>query len=455
MHGLAQNISFWLLGALFVCGCGTRMPEEVPVPPPLTLPEAGSCPGALPGANIQVSSAIGESNAPVLTWTGNGFTIAWWDLRGRFPEVRTVQMNRDGTVRHPEQRIPYEGAARDHSIAFDGRETHLVFVDGEKVVSHKMGKRGTVKTVAQGGKMPAAGAFGAVVWVSEGNLWFVSDAMIVAKTKTAKEVGPTRVVVARGGIETPQMVFNGRFFGIVWSSSVKGGREIRFQRVSPRGRLLGSTVQVSREEGVSRKPAIALSGGNFAVAWTHSAPEKDNPDERFRVYLAVIPEVGDQPLMTRQLSFRGSADEVALAATGQEFGLSWVGSRHPRGSAVYFGRMGLDGEPIDSTIEVTDGVPLTCGRPSLVWDGSGYGVVWHDDRARTGSEVFFSYIECGEETPTLDFTSQQEVEESGEAAGDSGPREESKSTAESKSSLEEGAAEENGAPLPGLKEVFD
>ena len=102
-------------------------------------------------------------------------------------------------------------------------------------------------------------------------------------------------------------------------------------------------------------------------------------------------------MMTRRLDFGGSADQVALAATGREFGLAWVGSRKPRGTAVYLQRIGLDGAALEPAIEVTDGVPLTCGRPDIVWAGDGYAIVWHDDRAQTGSEVFFSFVECGEE----------------------------------------------------------
>ena len=45
--------------------------------------------------------------------------------------------------------------------------------------------------------------------------------------------------------------------------------------------------------------------------------------------------------LARQLDFQGSSDRVALAATGEEFGLAWVGSRRPMGSAIYLQRIGL------------------------------------------------------------------------------------------------------------------
>ncbi|MCP4679770.1 MAG: hypothetical protein GY854_30625 [Deltaproteobacteria bacterium] len=379
-------------------GCGgTKQPATQVAPPELVLPDARTCPGALPGENIQVTTAIGESNSPVISWTKDAFAIAWWDLRGRFPEVRTVRVDREGVNRSPAKRIPNKGSARDQSLAWDGQEVHLVFSDDGRVMSARLGLENEQPVVlAESGKMPAAGAWGAAIWENGGRLYFRCDSM---KQDDANEEAPDPVVIATGGIENPQMAFNGEFFAVVWSASAKGGREIRMQRVSPDGRKLGGPVRVSATAGTSRKPVIAWAGSTFAVSWTNAAPADQNPRDRFRVFFAIVPDVGDAPTMTRQLKFQGSADQVALAATGKEFGLAWVGSKKPVGSAVFLQRIGLDGKVLGDTTEVTDGVPLTCGRPSLAWDGSGYGVTWHDDRAKTGAEVFFSYVECGEELP--------------------------------------------------------
>ncbi len=388
------------LAALMFCllGCGTKQPAAEIKPPEPVVPESRTCPGALPGTNVQVTTAIGESNSPVIEWTGDAFALAWWDLRGRFPEVRTIRVDRHGINRSPAKRIPNEGAARDQSLAYDSEELHLVFMDTGRVMSARLGAVEEAPVVlAETGKMPAAGAWGAAVWEDKGRLYFRSDGML--EPGALPGVLPEPTVIATGGIENPQMEYNGEFYAVVWSASAKGGREIMLQRVSPRGKRIGGPVKVSATAGVSRKPTIAWSGSNFAVAWTNAAPADQNPRDRFRVFFAIVPEVGDAPSMTRQLKFQGSADQVALAATGKEFGLSWVGSRKPVGTAVYLQRIGLDGNLREETTEVTDGVPLTCGRPSLAWDGAGYGVAWHDDRAKTGSEVFFAYVECGEEMP--------------------------------------------------------
>jgi hypothetical protein len=423
--------------AAWALGCGTKQPPPEVKPPEIAVPEAGTCPGALPGINIQVTGAIGESNAPVISWVGEAFAVAWWDLRGQFPQVRVLRIDREGVNRSPAMKIANKGAARDQSLAWDGAELNLLFMDEGRVMSARLGTADEgPKPMAESGGMPAAGPWGSAVWVDVGKLMFRSDGMIKFSQEGEVEVEPEPVVIARGGIEDPQMAFNGKFYAVAWSNSVKGGREILLQRVSPKGRKLGGQVKVSATAGISRKPVIVLSGNGFALAWTNAAPVDQNPLDRYRVFFAIVPEVGDAPTMTRQLSFQGSADQVALAATGKEFALAWVGSRKPMGSAIYFQRIGLDGTPLDDTTEVTDGVPLTCGRPSLAWDGNGYGVVWHDDRAQTGSEVFFAYVECGEEVPVI-------------------ATEPPKPEVEPDAGAEAATSPEQSSEPPALKDVFD
>ena len=214
--------------------------------------------------------------------------------------------------------------------------------------------------------------------------------------KNGARAEPPPTQVAAGGIEDPRIAWNGEQYAIVWSSSVAGGREILLQRVSNAGARLGGPVKVSGTSGTSRNPEIAVAPGGFAVVWTNAAPDENNPRDRFWIFFAVVPPVGDAPAMTRQLEFNGSADHVAIAAAGAEFGLAWVGSVEPMGSAVFFARLDAAGKPVGKTVRVSDDKALTCGRPTLAFAGDGYGVAWHDDRSQTGSEILFSFLKCGE-----------------------------------------------------------
>lgn len=394
------------LWAALGCGAGNAA-LDAPLPKPF-IPTAGRCPGALVGENVQLTFAVGESNFPQLVWDGSSYQIVWWDMRGRKPDLYTMKVDRDGLEVKPLHKLPNESAAKHHSIAFDGEETHIAWVEGDEI-RHSRYRLGASKPkiLAKTGSMPAAGPFGAAVWVHSGKLFFQSDGM----TAAGADVAP--VTVAMGGIQDPQIAYNGVFYAVVWSESAGAGRRIVMQRVSPKGEILGDTVAISAAQGMSKKPAIAWAGGHFAIAWTNAAPSAENQRERYRLFFAVIADGGSTPRFTRRLDFKGSADQVALAATGEEYALAWVGSRSNGGSAIFMQRLDLDGTPLERTIEVSDGVPLTCSRPDMVWTGDGYGVVWHDDRTQVESEIFFASVSCGKAVskPTTETAEEPPHEE--------------------------------------------
>jgi hypothetical protein len=395
---LELDIAAMLL-VLFLFGCGAKQPVSVKKPPAPLLPAAGRCSGARAGENVQLTFAVGESNFPKIMWNGKDFTIGWWDMRGRFPTVYTMGVNREGfEVAEPEQ-IPSQSSAKHHSLAPDRDETFVVWVEDEKVLATRVGHRlPQIEVLSRSGAMPAAGPFGAAVWVDAGKLYFRSDGMVPDK-KTGK-IKPA--LIATGGIQDPQIAYNGVFFAVVWSESTAGGRRIVLQRVSQKGEMLGDTVQISAVQGTSRKPSIAWHGGRFAVAWTNAITVSESTRDRYRAFFATLPDGGTAPERTGQLDFNGIADEVALAAAGEEYALSWVGSTPSGGSAIFFQRLDLEGAQRSDPLKVTDGAPVSCSRPSIAWDGNGYAVVWHDDRDQVESEIYFAYVGCDDNAASSD-----------------------------------------------------
>lgn len=388
-------------GLLATCAaCGTRQPvAEAPPPEPVRV-SGDACPSPTVGANVAVTSALGEASSPVIAFDGEGFTLAWWGMRGKFPSVSTVRVDRSGASPSPMEMLPHDGVAKEQTLAVDSAETHVVWMDDAAVKSVRLPADGKGPAEIAGRATAAAGGpRGAVAWVEKGVLHFLSDGMLPPPDRKGEIAEPPPTVVARGGIEDPRVAWNGEQYAVAWSASVAGGREILLQRVSNAGALVGAPVKVSGMAGVSRNPEVVAAPSGFAVVWTNAAPEENNPRDRFWIFFAVVPSKGDAPTLTRQLEFNGSADHVAIAAAGAEYGLAWVGSKEPMGSAVFFARLDGDGKPLGAIVRVSDEKPLTCGRPSLAFAGDGYGVAWHDDRSQTGSEILFSFLKCGEPEP--------------------------------------------------------
>jgi len=386
------------VGLLAVCAaCGTRQPvAEAEAPEPIRI-SGDTCPNPTVGANVALTSALGEASSPVIAFDGEGFRLAWWGMRGKFPSVSTMRVDRAGASPSPMEMLPHDGVAKDQTVAVDSAETHVVWMDDTAVKSMRLPSGGQLPAkYADRATAAAGGSRGAVAWVEKGILYFRCDGMLPPPDRSGVRLEPPPTAVARGGIEDPRIAWNGEQYAVVWSSSVAGGRQIMLQRLSNTGARVGGQVLVSGTAGVSRNPEIAVASTGFAVVWTNAASDANNPRDRFWIFFAVVQPAGDTPAFTRQLEFNGSADHVAIAAAGGEYGVAWVGSVEPMGSAVFFARLDAAGKPAGATVRISDDKPLTCGRPSLAFSGDGYGVAWHDDRSQTGSEILFSFLKCGE-----------------------------------------------------------
>jgi hypothetical protein len=393
-------------------GFGCSKPAlKLPSPPTPFVPQAGRCDNALPLQNVRVTESAGESNDPSIVWSGSAFTLAWWDTRSTEPEVFTIGLRPDGTEASHFSKIPSLGSAKHPTLAFDGIQTDLVWSQDVRVLSARLnGGAPEIHHLSKGGMEPCAGAWGAAVWSASGLLYFRSDGMV--DTKTGAPLQPQ--VIASGGIETPGIVYNGVFYAIVWSESVKGGRRIVMQRVSPKGERLGGLMEVSNSAGPHQKPVIAWNANRFAVAWTVSEKNIQSPRDEHHIYFALLPEVGDAPLLSKPTDVWGVLEAAAIATSGKEYALAWTGAKENEGCGIFFQRIDLDGNPASDILEVSDKPAITCSAPTLAWDGKGYGAAWDDDRGGMETEIYFSYIACGEHLDMTGITPRVKTKESNE-----------------------------------------
>jgi len=383
VHRLATLLAVGLVGLL---GCA---PPKAPAPIP-QMPPKQACPAPSAGPNLRVTYAAGESNSPDILWDGNYFRIAWWDLREREPMVYLSRITETAHRIGGELKVFNNALAKSPDIAFDGRNLEIVWQEREKLYLLSLGDRPyPAVLLSPSGAMVSAGGWDAAVWVEKGAMLFRSG---------GQNAGSKPVVVAMGEIENPQLLWTGTEYAVVWSNAVAGGRDILLQRLDSRGGRRGPVVKVSGLRGQASHPVAVWNGKEYGVAWTHAAPLEENRKQRFQLFFARVPALGTMPESTRSLDFFGSADQVSLATSGEEYAVSWVGADQA-GTSIYFHRLSDRGEPVGETIQVNDGAAQVVGSPTLAWNGRGYGVTWHDDRYGGDSEIFFSFVSCGEKAP--------------------------------------------------------
>jgi hypothetical protein len=316
---------------------------------------------------------------------------------GQFPTISAIHTNLDGTAVSEEIILPQvEGQSSSNpSLAVDATEVHLTYLESNQVKSTRLNKSPfNIKPFGTQVKEFAVGPFGAVTWLENGSLFFRTDGMMSAKDRKGERKESQPLLIARGGILSPKIAWSGEYFAIVWSQSAPGGRKIMMQRVTNRGLKFGNIVEVSRATGKSNNPVVIFDGSNFVVAWTNETSSDDEFADKYRVFLAMIKDKGATPTFTRQLDFSGSAEVVSLASTGSEYALAWVGSKPEAGSAIFFQQFDKMGKEKGEIIKVTDDEPVAVSKPSLIWGGDRYAVVWHDSRFYEGAEIFFASLKC-------------------------------------------------------------
>lgn len=171
---------------------------------------------------------------------------------------------------------------------------------------------------------------------------------------------------------------------VVWEA----GGEVYFTRVDQTGTLLIDPPVLITGTAGSYRPSVASVGpGEHGVAWT------DARDGDFEIYFAILDDSGTK--LTggdiRVSDATGNSIHPSLVENGTEYGLAWMDARHGN-FEIYFARMNSSGTKIGSDVRITDN-PLLSASPTLVWNPaqSEYGLAWLDMLAGF-QEVFFTRI---------------------------------------------------------------
>jgi hypothetical protein len=181
----------------------------------------------------------------------------------------------------------------------------------------------------------------------------------------------------------PALAWNGDGYGLVWSDARDGNLEIYFSRLDRFGEVEIGEQRVTNATADSFDPSFVWTGGDYAVTWCDD--RNGPPDAYFTRLDASGAMLGGEEVLGSCYSNGNSS----LAWSGTEYGIVWVDA----GSEIRFARRDAAGAAIGGDVMLSDGSG-TARMPFVVWTGSEYGVVWHDRDGSNQTQIFFTRVDA-------------------------------------------------------------
>jgi len=260
---------------------------------------------------------------------------------------------------------------------------------------------------------PAAGRFG-LVWQEEtgtagGHVYFT----LLDRDGGDALAGDVTVATASASVthEHPAVTWSATTgvaqWGVVWSrSDSPSSSELYFRWVGADGASSGSETRVTTATGISNEPTIAwnASNRNYGIAWS------DGRDANREIYFVLLTSSGTKPsghTDQRLTTTSACISSRPWVARGTDWGVIWyeICTAGDLGQ-LFLARMNDSGELIAGSFGSPVADSAVQEWPRMVWNGTGWGVAWVDDRERSTSQAYFGRLTAAGalEAPALALT---------------------------------------------------
>jgi len=398
--------------------------------------------GTTLGSEVQLTDDGGYSAYASIAWTGSEYGVAWDDERDGYDNVYFARVSSYGAKVGSDVRLSADASSAERPrIAFGTLGYGLTFLDTITDRAHFVGvgcRSDSTLPLCPTGLLATAnsGTGISLRWVSgvdyETELAYhrvYRDSLLIATVvgtaytdapRPAGAVTYTVTAVNANGREsagcasltveppegecgtpqsgpspvtqstsasTPSIAWTGNEYGIAWSDFRDGNFEIYFARMAADGTKLGADVKVSASGSSAYGPSLVWTGTQYGVSWT------DNRDGNYEIYFARLNasgvKQGADVRITNDAENSVAQESGSLAWSGNEYGVAWTDDRDGN-TEVYFARISSAGVKLGADLRVTSDANSS-DYPKIAWSGSGYGVVWEDNRDGN-YEVYFARI---------------------------------------------------------------
>jgi hypothetical protein len=354
------------------------------------------------GRNIRVTNYLGGSWSPSIVWTGSEFAVAWDDYRDGAAEIYFVILSKDGNKIGDDIRITNSpGDSWEPTLLFNGYEFAIIWKDKRNGVPEiyftrvsksgiKVDKDIRVSTITD--YIPFDFDPVSAVWTgsSYALCWqdnrdgYLKNYLVLLSDKGEKISNEISITNGGGQSMNPSVVWNGEDFGMVWQNNIGAQFDIYYASISKDLSYISDIKNISNSPNDSSHPLIAWTGSEYGVVWE----EVENFNNI--IYFLTLSRDGAKTIDKVKVSDSLSLIEnISFIWNGSEFGIFWHDNRDG-GSNIYFSRMTRSGVRIND-IKISNGISSSNYRPSAIWEGTTYGVVWDN---RDVDEIYFSLIGC-------------------------------------------------------------
>ncbi|MBI1909187.1 MAG: hypothetical protein HYS22_03365 [Deltaproteobacteria bacterium] len=334
--------------------------------------------------DLQLTDSEGVMiSSAILLWAGDGYSLIWGEYTRLEDNITKLYF------------MPFRIDGRGNIMDEPG-----LGYPAHKVLVSKSGKTSGVSAV-----MIDPSQYG-ISWSSEGegldrggalqnyhSLYFVLTSGSGRRIHYDERLTP--IAQSTEDLGPPSLVWNGTDFALSWAEEQNGNRAIHFARVDGHGRKIGDDSKIGEEVPVTkntvapRVPSLVWTGSEYGVAW---AAESSGSREIYFARLDAEGKVIGNAVQITDGAHRYPF-EPSLVWNGTEYGLVW----RENDKRLYFIRINAEGQKLGDPIAITVNSAVNSAA-QLVWNGVRYAVVWSDEYTLVSTDiedggVYFDFVD--------------------------------------------------------------